>query len=230
MKHKVLLSALALALCLLLCACMQPGGNQTDLPPDGTEGPGVQDTTPTPPEDNKDENRTDDSGSTPLLWPDELTLELVVAWENADAILTHLDELSDKLREALTQCGCPPERVTLTISTAGGFTAQALADGGIDAAILPAEDIIPLETSCAIIALSGEDIPAIAIAVSLADDMLSPEFRSALLNAFTTTDAGEEFISLCCDGAFFAAPTEEAMQAMRDYLAELEEDNGDQIQ
>lgn len=37
------------------------------------------------------------------------------------------------------------EDVTVTISTAGGFTAEALAEGGVDVAFLPAVDYVASE-------------------------------------------------------------------------------------
>ena len=220
---KANLTALLLALCLLLCACSQPGssndqgdspisGNQqTDVPDDGGSGTSNDGTTAQP------------------VYPADLTVELVVEWAIADTLLSHLDELSDQLHTALEEAGCPLDGVTLTINTAGGFTAQALLEGGIDAAILPAVDIITHEERASILALSGEEIPETAIAVSLAKDTLSEEFRVVLMNALTETRNGQDFLAACCGDAVFSAPTEDTLQAVRDYLRELEESGGGHV-
>ena len=217
---KANLLALLLALCLLLCACSQPGvsgqtddpfvsgDQQTDIPDDG--GAAVP----------------DNGNSAQPVYPADLTVELVIEWAIADTLLSHLDDLSDQLHAALEEAGCPLDSVTLTINTAGGFTAQALLEGGIDAAILPALDIIPHEENAVILALSSEDIPEIAIAVSLAKETLSENFREILLTALTETGAGQDFLAACCGDAVFSIPTEDSLQAVRDYLRETEESGG----
>lgn len=219
MMQKRKLFALLLALCLLLCACSLPGGtdDQKDPPVSGDQQTDTGD-------DGAD---TPDSGSTAQpVYPAELTVELVVDWAIADTLLSHLDDLSDRLHTALAEAGCPLDSVTLTINTAGGFTAQALLEGGIDAAILPAIDIIAHEKQAAILALSGEEIPETAIAVSLADETLSEEFRQLLFKVLTETPDGQDFLAACCGDAVFSHPSEEALQAVRDRLKELEAAGG----
>ncbi len=221
------LTALLLALCLLLSACMTlPDGSntpsQSDLPVSDEQN------TPTPDNDQAsdgDEQNTDDT-NTESSYPAEMTVELVVEWVMADAILSLLDDLSDLLREAVREAGCQLDSVTLTISTAGAYTASSLVDGGVDAAILPCEDIVPYESRVSLLALSDDEIPRTAIAVSLADDDLTEEFRSIFLSALTQTQAGQDFLTAVCGEAVFAAPTEEALQAVRDDLREKEEDEG----
>ncbi|MBR3704197.1 MAG: hypothetical protein IKM11_01745 [Oscillospiraceae bacterium] len=227
---KLNLTAFLLALCLLLSACMTlPGGNdtpvqndpptsneQTDLPPDeGNEFP--------PEQDQTTDNKKDDS--TPA-YPADLNVELVVEWAMADTILSLLDDLSELLRDAVKEAGCQLDSVTLTISTAGAYTANSLVDGGVDAAILPSVDIVPFEKRVAILALSDDEIPRTAIAVSLAGSDLSEDFRAVLLSALTQTQAGQDFISACCGEAVFSAPSEETLQAVRDYLREINEEGG----
>ena len=67
----------------------------------------------------------------------------------------------------------------------------------------------------------------LAIAVSLADDDLTEAFRDVLFAALTQTQAGQDFISAVCGEAVFTAPTEETLQAVRDYWSELEEGEGE---
>lgn len=228
---KLNLTAFFLTLCLLLSACMTlPDGNdsplqndppisndQTDLPPDESNA------LPPPEQDQIADDKPDDSAPT---YPADLNVELVIEWAMADTILSLLDDLSELLREAVKDAGCHLDSVTLTISTAGAYTADSLVDGGVDAAILPSVDIIPLEKRVAILALSDDEIPRTAIAVSLADDELTEEFRSILLSALTQTQAGLEFLSACCGEAVFSTPTEDALEAVRDYLRELNEEGG----
>ena len=226
---KTTLTALLLALCLLLSACMTlPDGNDTPEPPisNGQTDPAPdKDDEPSPPpeQDTTADDKTDDPAP---AFPAELTMELGVDWDMADTILSLLDDLSDLLREAVKEAGCQLDSVTLTISTAGAYTADSLVSGGVDAAILPSVDIVPHEERVAILALSDDEIPRTAIAVSLADDELTEEFRNILLSALTQTQAGQDFLSACCGEAVFSVPSEEALQAVRDYLRELNEEGG----
>ena len=117
MKRRFYLAALAA--CLLLAAC----GKASQPPPRPEE--------PAPPEERREEEA-------PSLG--SLTVELVASWEEADRLLESLDQLSGLLGEALAEQGCVLDEVRVTLSTAGGVTADALAEGGVDAAWLPAED------------------------------------------------------------------------------------------
>lgn len=215
------LTALLLAIVVLLSACANRTTGNNDTPsqnnsqieqntPDNNEIPPEQDTT------------TDDQQSE-ICYPTDITVELVVEWEIADAILSALDDLSEQLRQAVEEAGCQLDSVTLTISTAGAYTADSLIDGGVDAAILPSVDIIPYENQVAILALSAEEIPQTAIAVSRTNSDLDEAFRESLFCALTQTEDGQAFLSAICGETEFSAPTDEALQAVRDYLHEWEE-------
>lgn len=222
MKRKILISFL-ITLCLVLSACAQnnPPPNADPIPsPDSSmqqeqQDPSSEDTA-TPPENNEDTQQT--------ITPIELTIELVVEWEDADALLSRLEEMGSMLRMALEEVGYPMERVTLTISTAGGFTAEALVQGGVDAAVLPAVDFITCSQSVAGIAMSSEEVSETVIALSLADGQPSSDFCAAFFDALTKTDPGQGFLSLCRPGAVFTVPTEEAMQAVYDWVAEQQKE------
>lgn len=210
--------------CLILSACAQ---NQT--PPKTDPAPSVTDQTqqqPTPPPDVPPAPPAENQGTPSTFAPEELTMELVVEWESADAILSRLDEMSEMLRLALEESGYSVEHVTLTISTAGGFTAEALAQGGINAAILPAVDFIACRESAAGIAMSSEEIPETVIALSLHKGMPDSSFCTALFDALTKTELGEEFMRLCRPEAVFVIPTEDAIQAVADWVAQQEEHGG----
>src|SRR5699024_9438237 len=71
-----------------------------------------------------------------------LTVEVVVDSEDADDFLSQLRDLSALLDQKLSENGYDAEAVTVTVSTAGGTTADALAAGGVDIALLPAEDFV----------------------------------------------------------------------------------------
>ena len=226
---KMNLSVLILALCLLLCACVQNqeipdqndptiSGNEQTMSPD-------DDTANVP-----DDGETNEGDTSQTVYPAELMVELVVEWEAADALLSQLDDLSDLLQKAIEEAGCPLDRVTLTISTAGGFTAQALIQGGIDAAIVPAVDIISYEKSTAILALSEEEIAETAIALSRVNSDITEDFCQILFKALMETQSGQDFLSTCCGSAVFSAPTQERLEAVRDYLRQLEEAEGGYMQ
>ena len=115
MKKKIL-ALFLFTVCLILCACVQdqspvqndpapPAANQTQQQ---TSPPA--DDTPAPPANTEDAPQ--------VFAPEELTVELVVEWEAADAILSRLEDMGEMLRLALKESGYSVERVTLTISTA----------------------------------------------------------------------------------------------------------------
>lgn len=225
---KIKLTALLLSVCLLLCACMQPSGGNDDPVQDD---PGISDNqnggTPDSGSDSSGTTENTDNKQDEPTYPADLMIELVVEWEAADSILSALDDLSEQLRNALTEVGCQLDSVTITMSTAGAYTADSLVAGGIDAAILPAVDIIASEHRVSILALSNDEIPMTAIAVSKANDDLSEEFRTRLFSALTETETGRDFLSAICGEVVFSAPTEDALQAVRDYYNELMSEEGD---
>lgn len=215
------LTALLLVFCLVLSACMAlPGQNTTpDSPISNNQSNSDQNKEEAPPEEGSNsDNKTDEP-----MYPAEITAELVVEWALADTLLPLLDDLSQLLHEAVKEAGCQLDRVTITINTAGAYTADSLVGGGIEVAILPSVDIISYEGRAAILALSEDELHQTAIAVSLADSNLSENFRAILFSALTQTQSGQDFLAAFCGEAVFAAPTEEALQTVRDYLHELEE-------
>lgn len=226
MKRSRLISFL-FTLCLILCAC---ASEQTppalDVQPPVTDNtqqqPPSSNETPAPPQTDAE---NEDIVQPPYI-PEALTVELVVEWEAADALLSRLEDMGELLRLALEKTGYGVERITLTISTAGGFTAESLSRGGVDVAVLPAVDFLSCSTSAAGIAMSSEDIPETVIALSLAKGEPDSGFCAALFDALTRTEQGQEFLALCRPGAVFTVPTEEGMQAVADFLAQQETDGG----
>ena len=216
--------ALLLALILILCACTQqpqatppiPGTSdqQQTAPPQTGQDTGTE--TDPPVSDTPDP-------SAPLSM-ETLTVELVVEWEDVDERLSQKDKLTELLRTALEESGCTVEQLTITINTAGGITAEALTQGGVDAAVLPAADFITCRESIAGIAMSQEEISETVIALSLTKGLPDSDFCSIFFNALTATEAGQEFLSICRPGAVFDVPTEEAMQAVLDSVAQQEQE------
>lgn len=220
--NKIKLTALLLCVCLLLSACMQPSGSNDNPVQDDPISSGDQTAdSGNNSSDNNSNNKND------VTYPADLMVELVVEWEMVDIILSIIDDLSDQLRNALLEVGCRIDNITLTMSTAGAYTADSLVDGGIDIAILPSVDIISSERRVSILALSDDEVPMTAIAVSNASDDLSAAFRAMLLSALTETEAGQDFLSAICGESIFSVPTEDTLQAVRDYLKELMDEEGD---
>ena len=240
--------ALLLAFCMLMCACSQQispsqndpsvsDGQQNTPSNNDAEGNQTQDAPSTsdnqhtdPPNTNTDptpdiDNNTDTPQ--PPLFPDELTVEVVVDWEHSDSVLSQLNNLADLLHTAIKNAGYHLDDVIVTISTAGGVTADTLVRGGIDAAILPSLDVISFEKNVSILALSNEEIPEIAIAASQADNKnLSEEFNRLLFTALTETEEGQFFLFACCGTNTFSLPTEDNLQSVRDQFKELEKAEG----
>lgn len=192
MKHRVVW--LLLAACLLLAGCRR---TETEAPPEPTPPPAsVQ------PEDNQtaEEPRS--------LFLDSLTVEVVVDWEDADRVLNSLEELSRLLDGALEETDCIlKEPATVTIGTAGGITAQALADGGVDVAFLPAADLLTTDADAAIGVLMNTN-QDFFLAASTAREELDEYFRSALEEALTATEDGQSFLETCYPGVEFVRATE----------------------
>ena len=196
MKHRIVW--LLLAACLLLAGCRR---TETEVPPGPTSPPSsVQ------PEDDQpaEEPRS--------LFLDSLTVEVVVDWEDADRVLDSLEELSRLLDGALEEADCVlKEPATVTIGTAGGITAQALADGGVDVAFLPAADLLTTDADSAIGVLMNTD-QDFFLAASTAREELDEYFRSALEEALTATEDGQSFLETCYPGVEFVQATERPLE------------------
>lgn len=196
MKHRIVW--LLLAACLLLAGCRR---TEAETPPGPTPPPAsVQ------PEDDQpaEEPRS--------LFLDSLTVEVVVDWEDADRMLDSLEELSRLLDGALEEADCIlKEPATVTIGTAGGITAQALADGGVDVAFLPAADLLTTDADAAIGVLMNTD-QDFFLAASTAREELDEYFRSALEEALTATEDGQSFLETCYPGVEFVQATERPLE------------------
>lgn len=177
-------------LLLLAVLCLLPGCRRdAPQPPEDPSAPPTA--TPAPP---SSEDPSDLPAETRPIFLGRLTIEVAVDWSEADRILTELDELSRLAGEALAEKGCTVEDpVTVTIGTAGGITAQALSDGGVDAALLPAGDGQEIEASPVFRSSDG----SITAAVTQAREELDENFRSIFISAFLDTGAGRDFLALC---------------------------------
>ena len=179
------------ALCLLLAGCQR-----SEPPPEPSPPPPALPEEAPPAEDPRS------------LFLDSLTVEVVVDWEDADRILESLEELSRLLEGALLAADCTVENsVAITIGTAGGITAQALADGGVDAAFLPTEDFAAMEEGAAVGVLMNTDRDFF-LAVTAARPELNEDFRLALEEALTATEDGQAFLETCYPSAAFVRAEE----------------------
>lgn len=206
-------------LCLALAACGRgnqaaQAGGEVSLP--AGNGTGAADPLP---EEGTGETAGDEAEPLSL---DTLTVEAVVDWETAERMLTSLEDMSRWLKEALAEEDCLVEAVAVTVNTAGGYTAQALAAGGVDVALLPAVDFIAWEEDAQAVLVSGEDPCETVAAVTLSWPELDDAFCRALAAALTETESGEQFLAACRPEAVFYPASEEALQAVRDYAADLE--------
>ena len=187
MKKKIW--AFLLAAAFLLAGCRR-------------QAPPPEDPAPAPPVPPPETRQEEDVRSITL---EKLTVEGAVEWAEADRMLSRLGDLSRLLEDALAACGCTIEEpVIITIGTAGGITAQALGEGGVDAALLPETDFEEME---------GKGIPVLTCpengmvaAVTAVRPELAGEFLSSFASALTETQEGQEFIDICYPGAVFALP------------------------
>ena len=145
-----------------------------------------------------------------------LTVEVVVDWEEAPRLLSRLEHLSDLLSEGLLERGYAPEEVAVTISTAGGVTADALCAGGVDAAFLPAVDYLAAEGQAAAILTTDEAVCSAVAAVTAGREELDETFCAALAGALTESG----FLKDCYPGRTYIPASEEALQALRDWAGE----------
>ena len=96
---KKLFLPLVLVLCLLLAAC---GNNHTESENNNNTDDQVETNQPVEPVEPDDTDTPEDEGPVTL---GALTVEVVMDWESADALLSQLEDLSAKLDEALVAQG-----------------------------------------------------------------------------------------------------------------------------
>lgn len=182
------------AVCLLLAGCRRA---ETETPPE-----------PSPPPVSVQPEEDQPAEKARPLFLESLSVEVMVDWEDADRMLGSLDELSRLLDGALEEVGCTlGEPAAVTIGTAGGITAQALADGGVDVAFLPAEDLLTTEEDAVVGVLMNTD-QDFFLAASTAREELDEHFRSLLENALTMTEDGQAFLETCYPGMEFIRAAE----------------------
>ena len=216
---KKFLLPLVLSLCLLLAAC---GNNHTNnannnLTENNASTNQVENNLPDTSDTPTDDGQQSDDTQEPVELG-TLTVEVVVDSEDADDFLSLLRDLSALLDQKLSENGYDAEAVTVTVSTAGGTTADALAAGGVDIALLPAEDFVACENSATGILMDDGEIPT-DVAVTSDRAELDSAFQEALAAALT--DGGEEsFLSLCHPNMTYVSFDSGALQPIRDKLAE----------
>lgn len=187
-----------LGVCLLLAGCRR---TEIETPPE-----------PSPPTVSVQPKEPQPAEEPCSLFLDSLTVEVVVDWEDADRVLDSLEELSRLLDSALEEADCTlGEPAAVTIGTAGGITALALADGGVDAAFLPAADLLTTEDDAAIGVLMNTD-QDFFLAAGTARKELGEYFRSALAEALTATEDGQAFLEICYPGVEFVRATERPIE------------------
>ena len=84
-----------------------------------------------------------------------LTVELQREGRDAGELMKAVRELAEPLRQALANRGVEAERVTLTVGASPAATVQAVEEGGVDVAFLPAERLAAQETEAVVTLVSG---------------------------------------------------------------------------
>lgn len=218
MKKTGIILCAALLCALLLNAC----GSQNQKAPEAPTVPPGSEQAPIP---DKQDALPVESEEQPISI-DHLTVELVVEWEEGDRLLSQLDSLSQLLKESLLAQNYQVDEVTITISTAGGFTADALNNGGVDLAFLPAVDYITCsDTVCAVLT-TDEDVCRTVVAVNGMLETLDEKFCAALTAAMLDTEPGTTFLNTYQPDITCVPATETAIQTVRDWVSEQESEGG----
>lgn len=207
----LLLAFLSCMICFSACA--------TNDPPVG-ETPPTEDIQ-TPNQETPDASPTDKIFPEPL-YIEHLTFEFVVPWDEGNRLLSEMKSLSGLLRDALLNQNCRVDDVTITISTASGLTGDALENGGVDLAFMPAEDYLACSETVSAVLTTDEEPCTTVLAVSGVKPELNEAFRSALANALLAPGSGKLFLDTYQDGIVCVPATVEAIQAVRDWVASQE--------
>lgn len=214
---KKFLLPLALALCLVLTACGDTHTNN-DLAENNMSADQAEDNLPDTPDTPEDDAEQGDDAGEPVELG-MLTVEVVVDSEEADSFLSRLKDLAALLDRELTENGYDAETVTVTVSTAGGATADALTAGGVDIALLPAQDFVSCEDSAVGVLMDEGEVPSDVMAVTKAKAELDDAFQEALTAALTAGGA-DNFLAVCRPDTTYTVFDSGALQPIRDKLAE----------
>lgn len=136
-------------------------------------GPAERDTSPEPPE-------------TGLLRLESLSVEVSRGELSTEDLARAVRELPEALEAALAAQGVEAETINVSVGSSPSLTAQAVSEGGVDLAFLPAEDFAALENPPRLLltAGDGEEPGAMTAVVRPDDELLSGErFAEALAAA-----------------------------------------------
>ncbi len=139
---------LLLAMILLLSGC----GRRAETPPEPVEPP--------PETEEPGESRAV-SPENPLLL-DSLRIEVSRSGLDSGRLMEAARRLPELLRSALADCHIQVDMVQVTIGSSPAATVQALNEGSVDLAVLPAEGFAGQETEAEVLLASGpggEDLP-----------------------------------------------------------------------
>lgn len=115
-----------------------------------------------------------------------LAVEIPRAGLSAEELSRAVRELPEALKTALADREVEAETVTVSVGSSPAAIAQAVSEGGVDLAFLPAEDFAALENAPRLLltAGEGEEPGAMAVIVRPEDEALSAEvFAEALAAA-----------------------------------------------
>lgn len=207
---------LLLILCLLLTACGRHQDESAD-PPAPTEPSVEEPSKPVEPAPAEDDDE-------PLLL-DRLAVELVVAPADTERVMGSLRQFSADLTDALKEKNIDVEAVSFTMSTAGGVTGDALADGGIDMAFLPVMDFIARRDVLTPLLMAGDTEDAYVLALTTKNDALLDEaLQGAITEALTDHEAGQRFLAAWSPDAEYGPVSQEVLDTLvEQYLKEQEE-------
>ncbi|MCI9578658.1 MAG: hypothetical protein HFF98_07410 [Oscillibacter sp.] len=113
-----------------------------------------------------------------------LSVEVSRGTLSTEELARAVRELPEALRAALADQGVEAETVSVSVGSSPEATAQAVREGGVDAAFLPAEDYAALENPPRLLLTAGDGEGAMAAMVHPEDTALAGErFAKALAAA-----------------------------------------------
>lgn len=134
-------------------------------------GPAERDTSPELPE-------------TERLRLESLSVEVSRGELSTEDLARAVRELPEALEAALAAQGVEAETISVSVGSSPAATAQAVSEGGVDLAFLPAEDLAALENPPRLLLTAGDGEGAMAAVVRPDDELLSGErFAEALAAA-----------------------------------------------
>lgn len=130
-----------------------------------------------------------------VLQFDSLSVEVSRAGLSPEELSRAVRELPEALKAALARRGVEAGEVTVTVGSSAEATAQAVRDGGVDLAFLPAEEFAALDSPPEVILAAGP-----LSATDSFDEISGPHPGACVLICAAPTESGASLLQAAEDG------------------------------